>query len=1217
MGHAEAAFPACRPWRKRFVTSAGAVALLASGVFVATSWYATDAGAEPIATTFTASEAPVPSNADANPMASLNGATCPNAPASCYAVGSYKDSSGHQQALIESLSGFSWTATAAMLPSNANANPEAELNGIACSGVGACTAVGDYTDNSGNEQAFVDSLSSGTWSATEALLPIAAANPSASLNGIACPASGSCVAVGEYVNPGGDPEGFFETLASDIWTPSAAFLPPGGDNGTLSAVSCPDVSDCVATGSFGTTADGDTLPLIETLASSTWSASEPPLAPDAVTSPSSSEFLELNGVSCSALGSCVAMGDYISQSGSPPGSPGILVETLASGSWTAGFNGSEDSVPLGISCPSAGSCTAVGAIGDGNGLIFQLPDDVADASPLPANSNEAPSAALSGVTCSAASNCVAVGSYEDASGDTEAFFDTDSPPALSVYTDPSIEGEGPLATAPDGSIWFVNAGSLGSISPGGTISNYPGIAAVDIAAGPDGAMWFTTDGESIGRITLAGAVTYYPDPSISGSYGIVAGPDGAMWFTTTNSIGRITMAGVTSNFTSPSIDQPWAITTGSDGALWFTNYGNRSVGRITTGGVVSGFDMPAGSNLTPSLQTITTGPDGALWIAAQNSIVRMTTSGSSTGYLGANGIYAGGDAITVGSDGAMWFTNPGDGVIGRITTSGIITNHLAPPNDGPSGITTGDDGAVWFFLNRTAIGRIPTSLFITPSTLPGAAVGSAYSNALSATNGDGPYKWTMSSGTLPPGLSLSLTGVISGTAASAGTYNFTVTANDDSTPSVPGSMAYSISVSPPAPGPYSPLPPTRICDTRAGDPSNLSGTAAQCNGLGNAGSTIAAGGTKSIAVTNNFGVPANATAVVLNVTVVNPAAPGYLTAFPTGSAPPFASNVNYVAGAVVPNLVEVGTGTSGDVSFFSSARTDIVVDVEGYVSPTSLGGAGLYTALSSPVRICDTRAGNPSGLSAPNNQCNGSGNAGMTLGMNGHPSTIDVAVAGQNGIPSGATAAVFNVTVVNATAPGFLTVFAQGAVAPFASNLNYTAGQVTSNRVMVPLSTTGATPGDISILSSSPADVVVDVSGYYTAAGGTSAQFTSEGAPVRICDTRAGNPSGLSGADNQCEGKTLGTAGTLTLNVAGLAGVPASGATAVVVNATGVSPSAPTFLTVFPDALPNPLVSDLNETPGQVRANLVVATLSATGTISIYNDAGSMDVVVDVMGWYS
>jgi hypothetical protein len=81
-------------------------------------------------------------------------------------------------------------------------------------------------------------------------------------------------------------------------------------------------------------------------------------------------------------------------------------------------------------------------------------------------------------------------------------------------------------------------------------------------------------------------------------------------------------------------------------------------------------------------------------------------------------------------------------------------------------------------------------------------------------------------------------------------------------------------------------------------------------------------------------------------------------------------------------------------------------------------------------------------------------------------------------------------------------------------------------------------------------------------------------------------------------------------------GVPAN-ATAVVVNLTGIAPSASTFLTVFPGpSLPNS--SDLNPAAGENRANLVVATVNqSTGKISVFNNTGSLDVIVDVLGWYS
>ncbi len=297
-----------------------------------------------------------------------------------------------------------------------------------------------------------------------------------------------------------------------------------------------------------------------------------------------------------------------------------------------------------------------------------------------------------------------------------------------------------------------------------------------------------------------------------------------------------------------------------------------------------------------------------------------------------------------------------------------------------------------------------------------------------------------------------------------------------------------------APGPYSPLTPTRICDTRAGNPSALSGAAAQCNGIFNSGSTIAAGGTLTLTVAGSFGVPADASAVVLNVTAVSPSGPGFLTAYPTGAGQPLASSLNYVAGEVVPNLVEVGTGSGGQISIYSQAKTDVVVDLEGYVAPTAAGGsgAGLYMPLASPARLCDTRAANPSGLVGGDAQCNGVANAGTRLAAG---ATHNVVVANNNAIPLGATAAVLNVTVVNPAASGYLSVFPEGATQPNTANVNYAAGQVTGNRVIVPLSSTGAHLGEVSIYSKAAADVVVDVSGYYSARRGEPGRSSAPSRP--------------------------------------------------------------------------------------------------------------------------
>lgn len=525
----------------------------------------------------------------------------------------------------------------------------------------------------------------------------------------------------------------------------------------------------------------------------------------------------------------------------------------------------------------------------------------------------------------------------------------------------------------------------------------------------------------------------------------------------------------------------------------------------------------------------------------------------------------------------------------------------------PSGCTNyGNDCMRQLFV--APISLPPLTLSIATTALPKAPVGSPYDQTMTATGGSTPYTWAVTGGSLPSGLTLSTSGAVTGTPTTTGAQNVTVQVTDSSGLSASQSMSVAV-VQPTA---FSPLSPVRVCDTRPGNPSNLSGQAAANCSAGGAGSTLGAGGSVTIAVAGvaAFGVPADATAVVLNVTAVAPTGPGFLTVYPAGATRPFASTVNLVPGADTPNLVTVGTGAGGAETVFSSTPTDMVVDVLGYTDATAADGpgSGLYEPLPTPVRVCDTRPGNPSGLTGAAAACDGPGNAGSTLPAGG---TQTVSVAGAFGVPSGATAAVLDVTAVNPAATGFLTVFPHGTPRPFASNVNYAAGQTVANRVLVPLS-----GGAVSVYSLQRADVVVDLAGYYTASGTTpGAAFSAEPAPVRVCDTRAGNPSGLTGPDAQCTGKILGPGQALTVSVRGLAGVPA-GATAVVANLTAVAPTATTFLTVYPGGA-RPVVSDLNPAPGQDRANLVVATVGSGGTVTIYNNAGSTDVVVDVEGWYA
>jgi hypothetical protein len=165
------------------------------------------------------------------------------------------------------------------------------------------------------------------------------------------------------------------------------------------------------------------------------------------------------------------------------------------------------------------------------------------------------------------------------------------------------------------------------------------------------------------------------------------------------------------------------------------------------------------------------------------------------------------------------------------------------------------------------------------------------------------------------------------------------------------------------------------------------------------------------------------------------------------------------------------------------------------------------------------------------------------------------------------------------------------------------------NRVIVKV---GAN-GKVSIFNfQGSADVVADVGGWFVDAA-TNPTATGVGfnglTPKRILDTR---PPG--------KGPVV-PGGTITVQVAAMGGVPAMTSaappTAVVLNVTVTDTTAASYLTVWPDGTGRPTASDLNWVPGQTVPNLVVVKLGANGMVDVYNLAGSTDVVIDVVGWYS
>jgi hypothetical protein len=380
------------------------------------------------------------------------------------------------------------------------------------------------------------------------------------------------------------------------------------------------------------------------------------------------------------------------------------------------------------------------------------------------------------------------------------------------------------------------------------------------------------------------------------------------------------------------------------------------------------------------------------------------------------------------------------------------------------------------------------------------------------------------------------------------------------------------------PGQLNPLSPGRLLDTRTGS----------------GGRTLGPGQTIDLPVLGRGGVPASGVAaVILNLTATNPTGAGFITAFPGGGCSPVASNLNFSPGATVASLAETAVGASGTVSLFngSAGTVELVVDVEGWIAnaPGTSGGAGRFQPMA-PVRITDTRIRVGLSTLAPNQ-------------------TVTLPIAGRSGVPaSGAAAVALNLTVTNPGGAGFLTAFPTGSSAPLASNLNFSPGQTVPNRAVVALSP----QGQVSFYNGSGGwvDLVVDLNGWFTnttgaAAGGLYTGVTT----VRLLDTRDGT-GGFSAP--------VAAHGVLALPVAGVFGVPSTGAKAVVLNVTVANPQSVGSITAYPGATTTPLASDLNYLPGQATANLVVVAVGTDGKVNFYNGSGgNTELLVDLVGWYS
>ncbi len=482
---------------------------------------------------------------------------------------------------------------------------------------------------------------------------------------------------------------------------------------------------------------------------------------------------------------------------------------------------------------------------------------------------------------------------------------------------------------------------------------------------------------------------------------------------------------------------------------------------------------------------------------------------------------------------------------------------------------------------------------VNPPVLPNGTLGVSYTQTIAASGGNAPYSFEVSAGTLPTGLTLAINGTLTGTPSAAGTFSFTIRATD--TMGCQGTRQYTVTVTVTVSGlQFYPLPaPVRLLDTRPG---------ASPNACSQPNAPIA-GGTSRLQAARSFcGIPATAQALTGNVTTVSSGG-GYLTLYPSGAAQPTVASTNYGINEIINNVFTVGLGTGdGAFNLFALNTTDVVVDVTGYYAPPAANGL-YFHPLPSPVRLLETRAGQPVGCVKP-----GAPLAGGT-------DSLQTATTACTGIPAEARSVVGNATTVSPAGAGYLTLYpADVAGAPLVASSNYNANQIVNGPFTVGLSVNG----QFKIFTTQTTQLVVDVLGYYSPAAvdgnGTGLLFTPLGRPVRLLETRAGQPVGCFKPNAPLNGGQIytqtarGVCDSLTIPAAALA---------VVGNATVVFPASGGFLTLWPSGALQPTVATSNYNAGDIiNRHFIVGLGNADGAFKLFSSA-TTELVLDLSGYFA
>jgi hypothetical protein len=537
-------------------------------------------------------------------------------------------------------------------------------------------------------------------------------------------------------------------------------------------------------------------------------------------------------------------------------------------------------------------------------------------------------------------------------------------------------------------------------------------------------------------------------------------------------------------------------------------------------------------------------------------------------------------------------TLPG-GLILNATTGGLAGTPTAAGSVSFAVTATDSGGCTGTLAYTLVINPACGAITINPSLLTHGFVGTAYSQMLTATGGTPTYNFTVSAGTLPTGLALATSGLLSGTPSVAGTFGFTVQATDAN--NCAGTRSYSLIIGGAGLLFYPLSHPVRLLDTRVGQ------VGCDAPGVPISGGTsrtqTAAGRT-----CDGLTIPNSARALTGNITTVESGG-GYLTLYPSDAQQPLVANSNYLPNEVINNVFTVGLGAAdGAFKIFVTSTTHIVVDVTGYYAPPNASGL-FFHPLPKPIRLLETRSGEL-GCFTPGTPLQG----GAEQSQSAHGLCDGVT------IPATARALVGNATTVNPLAGGYLTLFPADAARPLVASSNYGVGQVVNAPFTVGLSTGGA----FNLFSTATTDLVVDVLGYYSTeaqdVNGAGLLFNPLPRPVRLLETRndlslpgcyktfaplQGGATRTQPARGVCDGITIAN------NALGIVG------NATVVNAQGG------YLTFWPSDAPQPLVASSNFNAGQIfNRHFTVGLGSMDGAFKIFSQL-TTDLVIDVSGYFA